>query len=72
MHQNQKKIKFGSHVMEVFSQVQKLISPHQTHIFELVKYFNEDPEVFHYAFEQAFLKIFKSFHRGQKKIPSKF
>ena len=69
----QKRVQFAGNVLNIFGKVQKLISPQQTHIFDLVKYFREDLELFEYSFEQAYLKIFKAFHqRGNKKIPSKF
>lgn len=59
--------------MEIFSEVQKNTSIHKTHIFQLVKYSQDDYKLFMFTFEQAFLKIFHSFHaKANKKIPAKF
>lgn len=69
----QTKINFATKVMEVFTEVQKNASIHKTHIFQLLKYSQENHELFMYSFEQAYLKIFQSFHsKANKKIPTKF
>lgn len=70
----QRKINFATKVMEIFTEVQKTVSIHKTHIFQLLKYAQEDYELFMYSFEQAYLKIFQSFHQkaNNKKIPAKF
>lgn len=38
----QKKLNFTAKVMETFAQVQKSSSIHQTHIFQLLKYEQDD------------------------------
>lgn len=59
--------------MEVFGEIQKTTSVHKTHIFQLVKYSQENYQYFMYAMDQAYLKIFQSFHaKANKKIPAKF
>ena len=70
----QRKVNFASKVMEVFTEVQKTVSIHKTHIFQLLKFSQEDHQLFMYSFQQAYLKIFHSFHSkvNNKKIPSKF
>lgn len=69
----QRRINFATKVMEVFTEVQKSASIHKTHIYELIKYSQEDYAFFMYSFDQAFLKIFQSFHsKSNKKIPAKF
>jgi len=69
----QKKINFATKVMEVFTEVQKSNSVHKSHVYELVKYSQEDQTLFMYSLEQAYLKIFQSFHsKSNRKIPAKF
>ncbi len=69
----QAKIKFAAKVMDIFSEVQKSASIHKTHIFQLLKFSQDNHEFFIYSFEQAYLKIFQSFHvKANKKIPAKF
>lgn len=38
----QRKVNFASKVMEVFTEVQKTVSIHKTHIFQLLKFSQED------------------------------
>ena len=69
----QRKLVFTAKVMEVFADIQRAPSIHKTQIFQLLKYSHEDPDLFMYAFEQSYLKIFHSFHsKANKKIPTKF
>lgn len=69
----QKKLAFTSKVMEIFTDVQKNPSIQKTQILQLVKFAQEDAELFMYSFEQSYLKIFHSFHsKNNKKIPTKF
>ena len=71
--EGQRRLAFAAKVMEVFSDIQKNPSIHKTQIFQLVKFSQEDGDLFMYAFEQSYLKIFHSFHsKNNKKIPTKF
>ena len=71
--ENKQKINFAAKVMEVFTELQKTTSVHKTHIFQLVKYSQEHYQYFMYAMDQAYLKIFHSFHaKANRKIPDKF
>ncbi len=60
-------------VLQIFEEIQTSTALAKSHVMELVKIHSENHHHFDRAWEQVFLKIFKSFHeKANKKIPSKF
>ena len=60
-------------VLGVFQEINKVQNISKVQLFDLVKFFKQQPTYFQEGWEVAYLKIFKIFHeRANRKMPPKY